>query len=251
MLLASARGNGRSRESLLRLQLPWAACAGLVAATGLFITFVGAGLEDDPRKALFGLIPVVLFALLGALGVYLSSLVGLPAALDLRVTNRSRFFYPALVGLFLGIVSIVIELLSGGIDFVLREMAWDRFNAPLPGSLLLYSAGAVILEVVYRLLPIPLLMWVASKLGYPDRLKLFLFWSLAVLTSVLEPAGQTAFAFDAGRPDVALSQFALGFVYNLAQAYWFLRAGFLAAISLRWGHYAVWHIIYGGLICAC
>jgi hypothetical protein len=213
--------------------------------------FVGAGLEDDPRRSLFGLLPIVVLALLGGLGVYLASRTGFPAAWDERVSNRTRFAYPLALGAALGVVSVVLELLTGGIDFVLQTMAWDRFHAPLPGSILLYSAGAVILEVFYRLLPIPLVLWIAAQLGFPQRRKLVLFWVLAVLVSIVEPLGQTEVAIEAGRADLATSQFALGFVYNLAQAYWFLRGGFLAALSLRWGHYAIWHVLYGGVICAC
>jgi hypothetical protein len=90
-----------------------------------------------------------------------------------------------------------------------------------------------------------------SLRGLPDRHKLTLFWLPAVLTSIVEPLGQTEFAIGAGRLDLALSQFALSFAYNLAQAYWFLRAGFLAAMSLRWGHYAIWQGDLWGIICAC
>jgi hypothetical protein len=248
---ASVEATVSPSQSLSRVFLPWVACVGLLALTGLFIQFVGAGLEDDPRKALFGFLPIVVFALVGGLGVYLASRTGFPAAWDERIDNRSRFLYPLGLGAALGIVSVVLEFATGGIDFVLEETGWDRFNAPLPGSLLLYSAGAVILEVVYRLLPIPLILWLASKLGLPHRHRLTLFWVLAVVTSIVEPLGQTEVAIAAGRADLALSQFALSFVYNLVQAYWFLTAGFLAAINVRLGHYAIWHVLYGGIICAC
>ena len=243
--------NRDSSQSTASIFLPWVACVGLLILTGLFIRFVGGGLEDDPRKGLFGPIPVAIVALVGGLGVYLASRTGFPAAWDRRITNRSRFLYPVALGVALGVVSIVLELATDGIEFALEEMDWERFNAPLPGSLLLYAAGSIVLEVVYRLLPIPLVLWVASKLGFAERHQLKLFWVLAVLTAMLEPFGQTAFAIEANRYDLAVSQFTLGFVYNLAQAYWFLRAGFLAALSVRWGHYAIWHIIYGGIICAC
>jgi hypothetical protein len=240
-----------SRQSAAGIFLPWIACVALMAVTGLFIHFVGAGLETDPRKDMFGVTGIAVFGLLGGLGVFLASRTGFPAAWDARIGNRVRFVYPLALGAGLGVVSVVLELLTGGIAFVLDDLDRDVFNAPLPGSVLLYSAGAVVLEVVYRLLPIPVVMWVAQRFGFPERHRLKLFWVLAVLTSLLEPSGQTAIAIDAGRYDLAISQFALGFGYNLAQAYWFLRAGFLASLSVRWGHYAIWHVIYGGLICAC
>jgi hypothetical protein len=190
-------------------------------------------------------------ALLGGLGVYLASRIGLPAAWDARVTNRVRFAYPLAVGVGLGVISVVLELLTGGISFVVADLGLERFNAPFPGSVLLYSGGAVVLEVAYRLLLIPVVLWVALRLGLPERHMVKAFVVLALITALLEPSGQTAVAIEAGRYDLAVSQFALGFVYNLAQAFFFLKAGFLAALSVRWGHYAIWHVIYGGIICAC
>lgn len=249
---AAARfGPGDSGQSWLRTFLPWTACVGLLALTGLVIGVFGAGLEDDPRRELFGPLPVAIVGLVGLFGVYLASQAGIPAAWDSRVSNRVRFAYPLAIGAALGVVSIGLELLTGGISFVVQDLGLERFHAPLPGSILFYSAGSVILEVIFRLLPIPLVLWVALRAGLPERHRLALFWAVAVLTSVLEPWGQTAVAIDAGRTDLALTQGALGFGYNLIQAYWFLRAGFLASLSVRWGHYAIWHILYGGIICAC
>jgi hypothetical protein len=247
----SEAGSLHDRPDVSRTYGPWLACVGLIVVTGLFIYFVGAGLEDDPRKALFSPISIAVVASLGALGVFLSTKTGFPSALDPCISNRTRFIYPFLIGLGLAVISIDFELLTNGIDFAVADLELERFNAPLPGSILLYSAGAVVLEVAYRLLPIPLVLWCAAKLGLPDRHRLKLFWLLAILTAVIEPFGQTLVAVEAARWDIAGSQFALGFAYNLAQAYWFFQGGFLSALSLRWGHYALWHIAYGGLICAC
>ena len=239
------------RSSPYRIYLPWLACVGLLAVTGLFIALVGAGLEDDPRKPFFDPLPIAIVGLVGGLGVFLASRIGIPAAWDERVSQRTRFVYPLLIGAALGIVSIALELITGGISFVIADLNLERFNAPLPGSVLLYGGGAVVLEVVYRLLAIPLVLWIALRLGLPDRYRLAAFVVVALLTSLLEPLGQTTVAIEAGRFDLAVSQFALGFGYNFLQAFFFLKGGFLAALSVRWGQYAVWHILYGGLICAC
>ncbi len=238
-------------QSAYRIFLPWIACVGLLVVTGLFIRFIDAGLGDDPRRPFFDPLPIALVAAIGGLGVFLASRVGLPAAWDERVSHRVRFAYPLVVGVGLGVVSVVLELLTGGISFVIADLGLERFNAPLPGSVLLYSGGAVVLEVVYRLLPIPVVMWFALRLGLPEQHRIAAFVVLALLTSLLEPSGQTTVVIEAGRYDLAVSQFALGFGYNLVQAFFFLKGGFLAALSVRWGHYAIWHVLYGGLICAC
>lgn len=238
-------------KSIVRTFVPWLACVALLAITGLFINLVGGGLEDDPRRALFGPMSIALFAVTGAMGVFLASLTGFPVGWDARVDHRVRFLYPASLGVVLGIVSVALEVVTSGISFFLDTTGMERFNAPLPGSVLFYSAGAVVLEVVYRLLPIPLVLWIASKFGLPVRHRLKFFWVLAAVTSLLEPFGQTMMAFAAGRPDIAISQFVLSFFFNLSQAYWFLVGGFLSSLNVRLGHYAMWHVLYGGAICMC
>lgn len=240
-----------SEQSISRIFMPWMVCIGLLVVTGLFIRFIGGGLEDDPRREFFSPVTIAIVALTGGLGVYLASRTGFPAAWDRRVSHRLRFVFPLAVGAVLGVVSVILEVLTGGISFMVETLGMERFNAPFPGSILLYSGGAVVLEVVYRLLPIPVVLWIALRLGLPERYRLAAFVVLALVTSLLEPSGQTAVAIEAGRFDLAYSQFALGFGYNLIQAYFFLKGGFLAALSVRWGHYAIWHVIYGGLICAC
>ena len=41
-----------------------------MAVTGMYIHFVGAGLENDPRKDMFGLAGIATFGLLGGVGVF-------------------------------------------------------------------------------------------------------------------------------------------------------------------------------------
>jgi len=237
--------------SAYRIYLPWLACIGLLVVTGLFITFVGGGLENHPYRFLFEPTMVAIVAVAGGVGVHLASRTGFPAAWDRRVNTRMRFGYPLAIGAVFGVVAIVLDLTTGSIAFILDVTGGDRFNAPFPASILLYSGGAVVLEVIYRLLAIPVVLWIAFQLGLPERYRLISFVILAVLTSLIEPLSQAEVAFEAGRYDLAYSQFALAFAGNLAQAYFFLRAGFLAAISVRLGNYAVWHVLYGGLICVC
>jgi hypothetical protein len=237
--------------SQYRIFLPWLACVGLLVSTGLFITFVGGGLENHPYRALFDPLMVAIVAVAGGVGVHLASRAGFPAGWDERVGNRVRFVYPLALGAALGVVAIAIELTTGGIAFILNDMGRDRFNAPFPASILLYSGGAVVLEVIYRLLAIPAVLWIALRLGLPDRYRLTVFVVLALLSSLIEPLSQTEVALEAGRFDLVYSQFALTFAGNLAQAYFFLTGGFVAALSVRLGQYAVWHVVYGGLICVC
>jgi hypothetical protein len=74
------------------------------------------------------------------------------------------------------------------------------------------------------------------------------FWIAAVVVALYEP-----FPFlqtPAGSPlewaTVVVA--ARLFLFNLAGAWFFRKAGFLSALSVRWGEYAVWHIVGQSLI---
>src|ERR687885_1549576 len=80
---------------------------GLVAFLGvvdLFITFVGAGLERDPRSTLFSWPVIAIVGLVGLAGIWLSHRTGFPAAWDGRISDRQRFVIPAVLGIGLGLL---------------------------------------------------------------------------------------------------------------------------------------------------
>jgi hypothetical protein len=236
---------------LAKSALVWLGAVVFLALVNLFITFVGAGLERDPRAQLFAW-PVILgFGLAGIAGVWLSHRTGFPSAWDTRVSNRQRFLYPIAIGLLIGVLMAGLDTLTHGARIFAEIYGLERFNAPFPGSPLFYTGGAILVEVIYRLVPIPLLLWLISSLALRGRAQTQLFWVLAILTSLFEPVTQLLDAFDRGLVGLALAQGAPGFALNLSQAVLFRRYGFLAAIVARVAMYLVWHIAYGNFICAC
>lgn len=99
------------------------------------------------------------------------------------------------------------------------------------------------MEVVYRLLTIPLLLLLLGALPPLRRHGAALFWGLALLTALIEPLGDLSMA---SRSMMACALvFSEDLALNLAQAWAFRRAGFLAAILLRVWFYLVWHVAYG------
>ena len=69
------------------------------------------------------------------------------------------------------------------------------------------------------------------------------------LSSAIEPITQELGLLEEGRSGLFAVHFTLGYALNLAQVAVFRQYGFLAAITLRWAMYLVWHISYGNLIC--
>ena len=118
--------------------------------------------------------------------------------------------------------------------------------------MLFYPGGAILVEVVYRLLPVPLLLWLISNLLLRGRAQTGVFWVLALLSALIEPATQDLDAFKFGGSVVLVaSAFVPDYLLNLAQVVMFRRYGFLAAIFTRVCFYLIWHVAYGNFVCRC
>jgi hypothetical protein len=217
----------------------WLALVAYLGVVQLFITYVGAGLEQDPRSALLSWPAIGVVGAVGLIGVWLSHQTGFPAAGKV----------PALaigIGLALGLAMSVADLVFGFTRAFAAQNTLMSFNAPFPGSLLFYPAGAIVVEVFYRLLPIPLVLWLLR-----GHVQTAAFYVLAVLTSLIEPVQQD---LDNVRPEtlpMVGTMFALDFALNFSQAMFFRRYGFLASIMVRVALYLVWHVGYGNLVCHC
>ncbi|MEN9386163.1 MAG: hypothetical protein RLZZ185_904, partial [Bacteroidota bacterium] len=101
-------------------------------------------------------------------------------------------------------------------------------------------SGALEVEVFYRLIPMTLLLLLGNKIAngkYYDRF----MWSAIILTALREPLEQ----FPTGQIAYIFYAFLTGLCMNAMQAYYFKKAGFLASLSMRLGHYLFWHILLG------
>ncbi len=232
----------------------WLGCVAFLVVVELYIVLIAGGLEKDPRTGLFAPLSIAAFGIAGLVGIWFSHRTGFPAAWDSRVSNRHRLFYPILWGIGLGVALVAHDLVFHWTAAYKEIIGAPSFNAvaPFPGPLLFYSGGAVIVEVFYRLLPIPLLLWLVSNLALRGGHRESVFWVLAALTSLIEPATQDLAALQRpGLEAAAAAVFGIDYVLNFVQAVMFRRYGFLAAIVVRMSTYVVWHVIYGNYICAC
>ena len=168
----------------------WLGLLAFLGVVNLYITFIGGGLETDPRAVLFSWPVIAADGLLGLVGIWLSHRTGFPAAWDARITGVQRVVIPALLGVALGVIQAGLDAVFHWTAFSVQAGGLPSFNAPFPGSVLFYPGGAILVEVVYRLLPVPLLLWLISNVLLRGRAQPYVFWILAVLTSLIEPASQ-------------------------------------------------------------
>ncbi|HEX9303277.1 MAG TPA: hypothetical protein VGA31_02380 [Thermoanaerobaculia bacterium] len=185
---------------------------------------------------------LALWAALGFAGVSLSERTGFPPAWE-KGSARSRLLIPALWGIGFGSLAIATDAATGWTKAVAAKLGLSSIHIPFPASVLIYPGGAVIVEILYRLFLIPVLLWVVSSLFLRGRGQVATFWILAALTSFLEPLGDLGLR-DQGLPTMT-AVFVQDYALNFAQAWFFRRRGFLAAIIVRVAFYVVWHVLPG------
>jgi hypothetical protein len=184
---------------------------------------------------------VIVVVLLGWIGVILSPKAGFPGMWESQVSNKQRFWIPILMGLGLGLVMFLFDLVHP-----LGREAQTKF----PDSLIVFSLAGIIEEIIIHLFLTTLLIWLISGLLLKGRYQEPIFWLVAVGGAMVYWLAQVN-AIMTYFPEqfsitVAVQIFLVIIVTITGGAYFFRKSGFLAALSLRYGFYLVWHIIWGG-----
>jgi hypothetical protein len=188
---------------------------------------------------------VILIGLLGFGGLWLSLKTGFPEMLDNQISYKQRFLVPALVGLVLGTMLVMFNQL------ILRLPG--SLHIPFPASIFYYTYASIETEIVFRLIPIPLFVWLISVVLFRGRWQEGVFWGVAIILSLWEPLMQIVGLRQMGLlgamgPLVIGVLFALIYGTNLSLAYFFRKSGFLAPLTMRFAIYLAWHVIFGALV---
>ncbi|MEY2691900.1 MAG: hypothetical protein RIT03_290 [Bacteroidota bacterium] len=179
----------------------------------------------------------ILILLLGIPFLFLQSKANLPNFLEDSITNKQRFLKPFLIGTVFGILDVII------IKIIMHPEPYTElppFLQPFPYSIFLYFSGAFEIEVFYRLIPLTLILLLGKWLAGGKYFNIFL-WTAIILTSFREPLEQ----FPNGELWYVIYALLTGFLMNLLQVIYFKKAGFLASLTVRLGHYLFWHILLG------
>jgi hypothetical protein len=184
---------------------------------------------------------VVAVVVLGFLGWRLSLRIGIPEIWAGPHPARSRIIYPALLGLSIGIFWVLTDL------FVHREV-----HASFPGVIPLYTYAAILSEVVSRLFLATFIVWLVSIVVLRGRAVDATYWVVAIVLSLMAAYAQGAatyrtsdggfFWFD------VISAFALAAVVESVAFYLYRRSAILAPLVMHFVFFAVWHMLWGGLV---
>jgi hypothetical protein len=179
----------------------------------------------------------ILLLLLAVPFLFLQGRAGIPAFWEAGISKRQRWLLPLLYGAAFGILDVIV------IKIIQHPEPYSElppFLQPFPYSLFLFFAGALEIEVFYRLMPLTIILLVGKWYAGGKYLEIF-FWAGAVLTSLREPLEQ----MPSGALPLIIYSLTTGFLMNFLQAVHFRRSGFLASLAVRLGHYLFWHILLG------
>jgi hypothetical protein len=184
---------------------------------------------------------VLLATIAGWVGLILAPKAGFPNMVSPHISNWRRLWLPGLVGLGAGLVMVVFDLLHP-----LGSAAQTQF----PDSLAVYTLGGLIEEIIIHLFATTLLIWLISGLILRGRYQEPVFWAVAIggglLYWLLQINSIRSFFPELFSVALALQIFLIIVVTISAGAYLYRKGGFLAALSLRYGFYLVWHIVWAG-----
>ena len=231
-------------EQLLNTSITWLALMAYWALADVLIAIFPPGGRQLPPD---GWLTHLILTLIGLGVVWCMHRTGFPAAWDARTPASRRLLLPTLVGITFGLLAIGMELYTGTLKNL--EATTGPVTVDFPASLLTYSAGAITMEMLFLLLPLPPLLWLISVIILRGRGQTPTFWVLAVISAAAEPLlqGTTVVMAAAGTiGPLAIGLYAVhGFAFNFTAVALFRRYGLLAPILVRLGHYMIWHVLYG------
>jgi len=208
----------------------------------LLINLFPPGLIASQMVNLTDSISIGAIWLVGWVGVYLAPKTGFAGMWQKEISHLKRFLVPALIGVGIGLLAILFDLLQP-----LQGESLIKF----PASLVAYPLAGILEEIIFRLFLTTTFVWIISNALLRGRWQELVFWVVSVFLAVFYTLTQLS-EYQNLVADLDLIVVARFFVviavYFVLVAFYYRRYGFLAAISMRLGYYLVWHIIWSGIV---
>jgi hypothetical protein len=193
-------------------------------------------------------IVLVLYGGLGLIGLRLARKLGLPEIWDSAVPNRGRLIIPALIGLGLGIVFIIADLIFSRVNGIGR-LPHPPFLTAIVASL----AAGIGEETMFRLFFISFWTWLVARLLLRGRWQTPVYWVVSTVSALaFAMAHLPALMFFQGWtefnqiPAMLLVEIVLlNGLLGMFAAWAFRKYGFLAPVGMHFWTDIVWHVLWG------
>jgi hypothetical protein len=191
---------------------------------------------------------LVIYGILGFIGLTLWRKIGFPDVWDERVTNRQRFMIPAIVGALIGVVLIILDLVFSPINEV-----GQIIHPPFPTSIMASLSAGIGEEMLFRLFFISFWTWLIGKVILRGKGLTIVYWIVAVFSAFAHgashmPTAMILFGVNSPSllPPVLLAEIILmNGILSLFGAFYFKKYGLFAPIGIHFWADIVWHTIWG------
>jgi len=193
-------------------------------------------------------IVLVLYGGLGFIGLVLSRKIGLPDIWDSAITNRQRFLIPAIIGIGIGLVLVVADLLFAPFNGIGRFV-----HPPFPISVVAAITAGIGEELMFRLFFISFWTWLIGQVILRGRWQTQVYWVVSVFSALAFAMGHlpsVMFLFgwtDISQvPPILLAEMILlNGLLAMVAAYLFKKFGYLAPVGVHLWADVVWHVLWG------
>jgi hypothetical protein len=235
----------RATRPLARNFIVFAILMVLLVAVHFVVLLNLNALRSASQAAVFGWPWLAIVAAVGALGTLCVSYTPLPGLWDADRSLGAKLIWPLLFGLVLGAAMVAWDMGTGWSHTVASRMHLPSIHIAWPLSVPIYFGGAILVTILYYFLLIPFLHWLVAGRILKNSGEAIVYWSLALPLSLVEPLTQGDFRDIAQSGPVAIPNAIGDVLLNLLQVWFLRRSGLVAAIAMRVGFYAVWHVGYG------
>ena len=208
---------------------------GLLVATliacKLLLSSANLDYKTEGQRVVFQWWALAAISACGLLGVYLSQKTDFPPMLF----DSTRG--PALAvshGVVIGLTAILLDYIRP----VAEVFGLTSIHIPLPEAVPFYWYGAVVSEIWFHLLPVPLFILVFGGKRHREKA----FWAALIILSAWE--NRRFFANPALWNAIELARNLQTYAANASEIWLFRRYGFLAALLQRVTIYSLWHIAW-------
>ncbi len=197
-------------------------------------------------------IMLVFYGGLGLIGLNLSKKLGFTDIWDSKVSNNQRFFIPAFIGIGLGIIFIITDVILSQFH-TLSPLP----HPPFPTSLVASAAAGIGEEIIFRLFFISFWIWLISYVIMKKKWQNQIFYAITVLSAIVFTAGHfpaIMIFYDFNTineiPIALMTEILiLNSLLSIFAACYFRKFGLLAAIGIHFWADIVWHVIWGLFNC--
>lgn len=219
--------------------------AGLAATSVVLLSQLDVTYAHPSQKESLRLITLLPILGLAALGSWLWGRSNLPVLPQERTALLSILLRLIGMGAAIGLVAVMLDSGLGFSRLFASKLGIKSIHIAFPYAAFAYTAGAVVVESLYRLIPIPIAIWI-GRLVLRERGMSIIFWVVATLTSLIEPLGQARVLLD--QPFIFTVIAIFIFFFNLLQASLLKSYGVAAPLITRISFYLIWHVAIGPFV---